>query len=128
EGGIPEQLRGRTNSPRGLFEFDDRFTAPVSGFRDAADYYAQSSAAQFLAKLSVPTLILASRDDPLIPCHTFLQTERPACVQLHLADAGGHLGFVGRAGTDPDRRWMDWRILDWVLHQLAPLAVRDTSR
>jgi predicted alpha/beta-fold hydrolase len=125
EAGVPEQLLGRKKSPRGLFDFDDRFTAPVSGFRDAADYYAQSSATQFLVKVAVPTLILASRDDPLIPFSTFLQAERPATVQLHLADSGGHLGFVGRAGMDPDRRWMDWRILEWVRRHLGPLSPRE---
>jgi predicted alpha/beta-fold hydrolase len=34
-----------------------------------------------------------------------------------LSDRGGHLGFVGRAGVDADRRWMDWRVVDWVLAQ-----------
>src|SRR5690606_22651557 len=32
---------------RTLWEFDDRYTAPLHGFRDAADYYAQCSSLQF---------------------------------------------------------------------------------
>ncbi len=32
-----------------------------------------------------------------------------------MTEHGGHLGFVGRRGVDADRRWMDWRVVDWVL-------------
>ena len=39
----------------------------------------------------------------------------PDNVELRMTDHGGHLGFVGRGGIDPDRRWMDWRVVDWIL-------------
>ena len=34
-----------------LYEFDNKVTAPLHGFSDAEDYYAQSSSAQFFCKI-----------------------------------------------------------------------------
>jgi predicted alpha/beta-fold hydrolase len=34
------------------------------------------------------------------------------CVTKH----GGHLGFIGKSGIDADNRWMDWRVVDWLLN------------
>lgn len=105
--------------PRRLFDFDNRFTAPVSGFRDACDYYRQCSSQQFLAQVTVPTLILTSRDDPLISVAMFeRQNEAKNLspqIRLHIAAGGGHLGYLARKGHDPDERWLDWRMVDWVL-------------
>jgi uncharacterized protein len=100
--------------PRSLFEFDDRITAPLSGFANAGEYYARCSAAPGLARIEVPTLILAAGDDPLIPAHIFDRAERSSAVALHLAEGGGHLGFLAARGCDPDRRWLDWRLLEWL--------------
>jgi predicted alpha/beta-fold hydrolase len=105
--------------PRGIREFDELYTAPVCGFGTAARYYECSSAAQFVPKIRVPTLILSSRDDPLVPAPPFEALVRPDNVWLHLTEHGGHLGYVGRRGVDPDRRWMDWRVLDWFATALS---------
>ena len=101
-------------APRGMRDFDDRYTAPVCGFADAAAYYSASSAGQFVPNIRVPAHILSSRDDPLIPCEPFERIARPDHVQLHMTESGGHLGFLGRRGVDPDIRWMDWRIVEWI--------------
>jgi predicted alpha/beta-fold hydrolase len=100
--------------PATLFDFDDQFTAPVCGFGTAERYYHECSSLHSLPHIRIPTLILASRDDPMVPCQPFETTRLPAAMQLELTDHGGHLGFIARRGLDPDRRWMDWRILDWL--------------
>ncbi len=100
--------------PRDLWAFDELFTAPAAGFESARHYYDCSSAAQFLPFVRVPTLILTARDDPLVPSRTFEGLAHSAAVTVHVAEGGGHLGYVGRRGTDPDRRWMDWRIVEWI--------------
>ncbi|MFH0960491.1 MAG: alpha/beta fold hydrolase [Pseudomonadota bacterium] len=51
---------------RTLKEFDDRYTAPLHGFKDADDYYSQSSSKQFLKTVSIPTLLINSADDPFL--------------------------------------------------------------
>jgi uncharacterized protein len=105
---------GWMRNPRRIFEFDQHYTAPAGGFPDADAYYARCSAAQFLCDIRVPTLILSSRDDPLIPAGLFENLQTSESVRIHLTDHGGHLGYVGRRGVDPDGRWMDWRVVDWV--------------
>ncbi len=110
EGAIP--LSPRT--PQGIREFDDLYTAPLAGFGTAANYYARCSAAQFIERIRIPTLVLTARDDPLVPFAPFERLKLPETVRLIVSDSGGHLGYVGRTGVDADRRWMDWRVVDWV--------------
>lgn len=120
--GAPSSDSRRTNgqngtrpalSPRGVAEFDEAFTAPVCGFGTADNYYRLSSSAQFVPAIQVPTLILAAADDPLVPGVSFERLDLPADVTLQITRHGGHLGYLARHGTDPDRRWMDWRVVDW---------------
>jgi predicted alpha/beta-fold hydrolase len=103
--------------PRTLWEFDNEFTAVVCGFGTADSYYREASSAPYIPEIKIPTLVLASRDDPMIPPAALSAVPLPAAVQVHWTDRGGHLGFVGRGGVDPDRRWMDWRVVDWILAQ-----------
>lgn len=108
--------------PRGLREFDDAFTAPVCGFGTALEYYRQCSSAQFVPSIALPTLILASADDFMVTPEPLAALRPPPCVTLHVARSGGHLGFIARASADPDRRWMDWRVVDWVVALTAARA------
>jgi predicted alpha/beta-fold hydrolase len=100
--------------PRRIIEFDEVYTAQVWGFGTAAHYYERSSSAPHVAKIEIPTLILAARDDPMVPVATLENLPFSSAVRLHVADHGGHMGYVGLRGSDPDRRWMDWRIVDWL--------------
>lgn len=100
--------------PRSLFEFDRCYTAPLSGFDSAEHYYRESSAAAWIPHVTVPTTVLAAGDDPVVPPHIFAAVDWPACVRLVETTHGGHLGFIGRRGADPDRCWMDWRVLEWT--------------
>lgn len=106
--GLPEK------SPNTLRTFDDRYTAPAAGFGSAAEYYAKCSSGPLLSKIRVPTLIVAAQDDPMIPIASFQNVAMSSHVRLHITESGGHLGFIGRGGVDPDRRWLDWRIVEWV--------------
>ena len=106
-------------APAHIYEFDDRLTAPLSGFTSADEYYERSSAAQYLPDIHVKTLVIAAADDPLIPVQIFQDLSPSAATQLHITQHGGHLGYLGAASDDPDRRWLDWRIVDWI-RQLRP--------
>ena len=101
--------------PRGLYAFDEMFTAPASGFRSADDYYAFASAQPYISQIRVPTTILAAADDPLVSTEPFGQLDLPPSVTLCLTRHGGHLGFIARRSNDADRRWMDWRVMEWLL-------------
>lgn len=100
--------------PRRIVDFDELFTAPLAGYESARDYYRKCSAEPVVRRINVPTLILSAQDDPLVPSHTLQNINRPDCVKLHIAEGGGHLGYISRSGNDPDRYWMDWRVVDWL--------------
>jgi predicted alpha/beta-fold hydrolase len=47
-----------------------------------------------LGALAVPTAILTSEDDPIIPIDDFRTLQLPEQVSLHVAPHGGHCGFI----------------------------------
>lgn len=101
--------------PRRLYDFDELYTAPASGFASADDYYTQASSKNVIGRIRVHTTILASQDDPVVCSEPLMNLRLPPNVTLCMTRQGGHLGFFGRSGVDPDRRWMDWRLIDWLL-------------
>ena len=105
-----------TKPPRTLYEFDDWYTAPMSGFPDADIYYARCSAAQFVPHIQTPTTIITSRNDPMVPVEMFSpdRVRYPEAVRLAIASGGGHVGYIARAGLDPDVHWLDWRVVELV--------------
>ncbi|MFM2000575.1 MAG: hypothetical protein RI963_1, partial [Planctomycetota bacterium] len=98
---LPEPLResqeamARFNRPwpRTLWELDERITAPLSGFRDAADYYAQASSGPWVPAIDIPTLVLTSSDDPLVPIDSFDPVAKAirdhSSVRLLVSSGGG---------------------------------------
>ena len=102
--------------PRNIYDFDNQYTAPLVGFRDAEDYYRQCSTHQILDRVHVQTLLLAAKDDPLIPFEMIHEAVDSSSIELCATDFGGHIGYLGVRGVDADRWWMDWRIVDWICH------------
>ncbi len=47
-------------------DFDDRYTAPLHGFKDAEDYWRQSSSVFYLSGITIPTLLINALDDPFL--------------------------------------------------------------
>ena len=85
-------------SVRTLYDFDDVVTAPVHGFRDAEDYYTQSSAIRWIEGVRVPTLLLSAVDDPFLPADVLddvraIAAGNPA-LHVEFVARGGHVGFV----------------------------------
>lgn len=80
------------NSIRDFYTFDDRFTAPMHGFRDAQDYYDQCSSLYFLEGLTVPALLLNAQNDPFLSKSCFPQPQ--ASLQTLYPRYGGHAGFA----------------------------------
>ena len=103
--------------PRSIFEFDTMITAPLSGFESVEAYYAQSSVATELSQIGIPTVVLIAEDDPIVPADIFDHAPFSSQTTLVRAAGGGHLGFVaaGRhTPTETDRRWAEWRVVDWI--------------
>jgi predicted alpha/beta-fold hydrolase len=98
-----------------LRQFDDLYTAPLSGFESADDYYKKCSAKPFLSHISLPTMILASEDDPFIPNQTFDDIPNNENLNLKITRGGGHMGFICADKTPlGTHRWMDYAILNYA--------------
>jgi predicted alpha/beta-fold hydrolase len=80
---------------RSIIDFDHYVTAPAFGFRDAWDYYEQSSAIGYLGAVRVPALLIQARDDPFIPFSCFRLPDNPA-LELLDPEHGGHVSFLSR--------------------------------
>jgi uncharacterized protein len=61
-----------------------------------------------LAGLATPTLLITSRDDPMILTHDLDRLARPGALQIALTPRGGHCGFMD-ALTGPS--WIDRKIV-----------------
>ncbi len=104
--------------------FDDYFTAPDGGFADSTDYYQKASSLSILDKITIPTIIVTAKDDPIIPYSSFLsnQLKNPA-ITLLAPDYGGHGGFIhNKIEHNPeiptfDRFWAENRILEFCLEE-----------
>lgn len=100
--------------PSRLIHWDDQFTAPCWGYSGAREYYEQASSAQELTHVRVPTIVLSSEDDPVVPYSMYGNYPMSDYINLVTTSHGGHLGFLSQGIRDPDRHWMDWRICQWV--------------
>jgi hypothetical protein len=94
-------------------DFDEWFSAPVCGFRDAEEFYANASAKNFVAGIRRPTLLVNAQNDPILT---------PACTPVDIArnhpffyvempENGGHCGFQVRNGNGVT--WAELRALEF---------------
>jgi predicted alpha/beta-fold hydrolase len=116
QGYFPDAPRPTFPRRATLRQFDDLYTAPLWGFRDAQDYYRQASSQSLVPHIPVPTLLLTARDDPFIAVEPFEVLPASPRVQVHIADHGGHLGFLGWDGTG-GFRWAERRVAEWLLER-----------
>jgi predicted alpha/beta-fold hydrolase len=101
---------------RSLRDFDDCYTAPDAGYADAAEYYEHTGARHVVPHITVPTLIIAAQDDPLVPIRIF-QTPQIASnpsLTLWVSESGGHCGFIQRPRPDEDLFWAENRLLEFI--------------
>jgi uncharacterized protein len=97
-----------------LRQFDELHTAPRWGFADALDYYRRASALPWVPRIAVPACMMTARDDPFIAVEPFEALPRRQGFEIHIADRGGHLGFLGPDGAG-GIRWAERRVVEWVL-------------
>ena len=103
--GSPVNLH-RIMNVQSMRDFDDAFTAPLHGFRDAAEYYAVNSSGNFVPDIRVKTLVMRALDDPFfasdIPHAVLAANEN---IIPALTPHGGHVGFA--EGNHP-RKFRYW--------------------
>ncbi|HEY9897860.1 MAG TPA: alpha/beta fold hydrolase [Pantanalinema sp.] len=108
--GLSELVRelGRVHTLRA---FDELVTAPLSGYPDAATYYAHASSGDDLHRVRVPTLLIHAQDDPFLPYAMYGPRMEAIAANPYLVsvfpDHGGHVGFLMPKGRPGRRPWMD---------------------
>jgi len=94
-------------------QFDDLYTAPVHGFKNADDYWFRASSKPWLKKIRVRTLLINALDDPFLPSQALPRSDEVSdMVSLEFPEYGGHVGFVG-AGFPGDLDWLPRRVLSY---------------
>ena len=106
----------KLSSIKTMWQFDDVFTAPDSGYQDAADYYEQCGARRVLHTIRIPTWIITSQDDPFIPFQIFQveSIQENPYIQFIAPKSGGHCGFFQRSHPEEDHFWVENRIVELV--------------
>jgi len=116
---FPEQFElNGIRRVRTVREFDDAMTAPCCGYQNAADYYERASAMRVVQRISVPTLILTAKDDPVVPFESFGApgiAGNPK-IEVVATEFGGHCAFVSRV-NGPERYWAEMRVLEFCTAQ-----------
>jgi predicted alpha/beta-fold hydrolase len=101
-----------------FMEFDDYYTAPAAGFENNFDYYKSCSTHSHLRKITTPTILLSSADDPFIPVSSYREAKLSPSIHLHIENTGGHMGYLSRDEKFGCKRWLD-RALDAYLSALT---------
>ncbi len=102
---------------RNFKDFDDRYTAPLHGFKDAEDYWRKCSCGPLLDRIRVPCLIVNARDDPFLGPACYPGAERlPENIQLEIPNYGGHAGFIHQRINDI--YWSEIRTIGFVRNLL----------
>jgi predicted alpha/beta-fold hydrolase len=94
-------------------DFDTFFSAPISGYRDADDFYEQASAKNFMAGTDRRVLVVNAQNDPILlpACSPVEVCEKHPSIFLEQPAKGGHVGF------DLPRNpwaWSELRALEFI--------------
>jgi uncharacterized protein len=114
---------------RTVREFDDAYTAPHFGFKDAEDYYHRASAMRIIDRIRVPALVITAEDDPFVPSRPFRDPKiaRNPHLDVRVCAHGGHCGFVGPASAEDDGYWAEGQIVDFFEAAMSSAAGRSAA-
>lgn len=107
----------RAKLARTFWEFDNAVTAPLHGFRDAADYYERSSSMNFIERIRVPLLLFSALDDPFVPPAVMARAGSIAsanqAIRCEFTERGGHVGWIEGA-LWPNKYFMERSVVDYL--------------
>ncbi|RDB04620.1 YheT family hydrolase [Runella aurantiaca] len=94
-------------------DFDDFFSAPVNGYRDADDFYEQASAVNFIKEVRIPVLICNAQNDPILnaDCAPKALAAKHPFIFVETPKTGGHVGFLVK---NDEFAWSERRALDFL--------------
>jgi predicted alpha/beta-fold hydrolase len=94
-------------------DFDNRYTAPLHGYNNAADFYTKASVKSLLQNIRKPVLIVQALNDPFLTeaCFPYEEAEQNENVFLETPEYGGHCGFMLPGGL---YSWAELRALEFA--------------
>lgn len=95
--------------------FDDWYTAPLHGFRNAEDYWEKASSRGFIPEIKRPLLLVNAKDDPFLTpeCYPEDEAKLHSLFYLETPDYGGHTGFVADSIIN-GIYWSERRVLQFI--------------
>jgi predicted alpha/beta-fold hydrolase len=95
-----------------LKAFDDRYTAPLHGFKDAITYYEACSSLYFLERIRRPALVVNALNDPFLSEDCYPKGLQNTNLHFEFPDRGGHVGFA--LFNQNGLYWSELRALQFV--------------
>ena len=99
-------------------DFDDFYSGPLNGYKDAEEFYAKASAMNFMEGIKVPTLLVNAQNDPILnaACSPVDLCRAHPNIYLEQPKQGGHVGFhlPGK-----EFAWSEYRAYEFVREQLS---------
>lgn len=93
----PDQLSTKELDGMSNFAaFDEFYTAPLHGFKDAEEYWRKNSSRFFIPDIQLPTLLVSAANDPFLTkeCYPVEDAKKIKHFYLEIPDHGGHCGFA----------------------------------
>jgi len=99
---------------KNFWDFDERYTAPINGFKGAIDYWTKSSSLFYLKNIVVPTLLINAQNDPFLIPEWFPVKEAEAndLLYLEMPAKGGHCGFYSH--NKKNTYWSEKRAIEFI--------------
>jgi predicted alpha/beta-fold hydrolase len=99
-------------------DFDNLYTAPSFGFKDAEDYWEKASSKPYLKKIKTPTYLLTSKNDPFLSesCFPIEEASKNPFLYLELTSDGGHIGFI-KSFRSKDAFWFEKKITTFLMEK-----------
>ena len=99
---------------KSLDQLNEFFIADYTGFSTTKAYFeAYSILGNALDKLAIPTTIVSSLDDPIIPAKQFDNLFNSSWLSIELQEYGGHCAFI-----------KNWKLESWVSERVSELVIK----
>jgi len=100
---------------KNLWEFTERCTVPMHGFKSIHDYNKKVQASSFIKGLKTPTLLINADNDPLLTkeCYPIQQAKKSKYFSLEITIGGGHVGFC--EDIKAEHNWLEKRLVNYFM-------------
>ena len=124
---LPELKTEHLKKIKSLVDFDNHYTAPIHGFKDAYDYYKKVSSKRFLKSIKIPALIVNAEDDPMLGefCYPTEVAEKSENIYFMQPKNGGHCGFIEK---DKDTYWSEKVALWFIQEKVNSSSLEKTTQ